>query len=281
MKAFFKKLKYTPHEIGDAIVIDLINLYERIAFLYQKFKGKYFFLKKNAFLKNIHKEERIFIIGNAPSINDFDLKKLKNEIVIMVNRSFIHPDYEIIKPKYHIFIDSKLATGVWPLTYLDEIYKKNPHVRIILNSNWYYLEKFKKYRNNENIFWVKNKQVSLLFNNFNNDLTDNFSAMGVAGTGLSTAIYTGSKKIYILGIELNGVIKLLADKDSHFSGKDPDYQNYTSWEWARDLNSNSRGLRIWHRFNDHCKRNKIELINLSKTGLIDFMLKEDFNSLFK
>ena len=42
MKAFFKKLKYTPHEIADAIVIDLINLYEKINFLYRKFTGKYY-----------------------------------------------------------------------------------------------------------------------------------------------------------------------------------------------------------------------------------------------
>jgi len=281
MKAFFKKLKYTPNEIADAMVIDLINLYEQINFLYRKFIGKYPFLKKNEVLMNIHKEERIFVLGNGPSLNDFDLKKLKNEIVIMVNRSFSHPDYEVIKPKYHIFVDPKLANGTWPLSYLDEIYKKNPNVKIILNSRWYYMEKFKEYRNNKNIFWVKNKGVSLLFNNFNNDLTDNYSTLGVVGHGLSAAIYTGSKKIYILGVELNGVIKLLANKDSHFDGKDPDYQNHTSWEWARDLNSNARGIRLWHRFNDLCKRNKIELINLSKTGLIDFMHKEDFNSLFK
>ena len=51
MKSFFKKLKYTPHEIADAIVIDLINLYEKIYFLYRKFTEKYF-LKKNKILKN-------------------------------------------------------------------------------------------------------------------------------------------------------------------------------------------------------------------------------------
>jgi hypothetical protein len=281
MKSFFKKLKYTPHEIADAIVIDLINLYEKIYFLYRKFTGKYYFLKKNKILKNTHKEERIFILGNAPSLNNFDLKKLKNEIIIMVNRSFDHPDYEIIKPKYHIFVDPKLATGVWPLSYIDEIYKKNPNVKLIFNSEWYYLEKFKEFRDKKNVFWVKSKSISLLFNNFNNNLSDNISTMGVIGHAISSAIYLGSKKIYILGVELNGIIKLLADKDSHFSGKDPDYKNYTSWEWARDLGISSRGFRIWHRFNDHCKKNKIELINLSKTGLIDFMHEEDFNSLFK
>ena len=131
IKAFIKNLKYTPHEIADAIVVDLYNLYEQIEYIYKKLCGKYFFLKKNKILKDIHKEKRIFVLGNGPSLNDFDLKKLKNEIVIMVNRSFKHPDYAIIKPKYHIFVDSKLATGVWPMSFLDQIYEKNPEVKMI------------------------------------------------------------------------------------------------------------------------------------------------------
>ena len=42
----------------------------------------------------------------------------------MVNRSFDHPDYETIQPNYHIIVDSKLASGVWPLDYIDIIFKK-------------------------------------------------------------------------------------------------------------------------------------------------------------
>ena len=60
----------------------------------------------------------------------------------MVNRSFDHPDYETIQPNYHIIVDSKLASGVWPLDYID-IISKNPNVKLILNANWYHLEKFK------------------------------------------------------------------------------------------------------------------------------------------
>ena len=32
MKAFIKKLKYNPYEIADAIVIDLINIYEQTGY---------------------------------------------------------------------------------------------------------------------------------------------------------------------------------------------------------------------------------------------------------
>ena len=79
MKAFFKKLKYTPYEIADAIVVDLINMYEQIDFYFKKILGKYSFLKKNKSLKKIHADKRIFLLGNAPSLNDCDLKKLKDK----------------------------------------------------------------------------------------------------------------------------------------------------------------------------------------------------------
>lgn len=281
MKAFIKKLKYNPYEIADAIVIDLINIYEQIGYFYKKLLGKYTFLKKNKILKNIHSGKRIFVLGNGPSLNNFDLKKLKNEIVIMVNRSFDHPDYEIIKPKYHIILDPKLKTGQWPLKYLDIIHEKNPNVNLILNANWFYLKKFDEYKKKMKIFWVKSKNISLLFNNFNYDLTQNYSSLAVVGNGLSMAMYSGSRKIYILGVELNGVLLLIAGKDSHFSGKDPDYDRHTTWNWARDLNSNSRGIRLWYRFADHCKKNNIELINLSNRGILNFIPKEDFKTLFK
>ena len=45
MKSFFKKLKYNPYEIADALVIDLINFYNLIEFFVAKILGKYSFLK--------------------------------------------------------------------------------------------------------------------------------------------------------------------------------------------------------------------------------------------
>jgi len=282
IKKFFKKLKYTPHEIGDAIIIDLINIYQYFLFSYQKVIGNYNFLKGNKVLKDIHKNKRIFLLGNSPKLNDYDLKKLQNEIVIMVNRSFTHKDYHVIKPKYHIIVDPKLGNGIWPIEYLDKILEKNPDVTFLLNSDWFNLEKFRYYRNKKNVFWIKNGSLSLLFNNFNNDLSTHFnSSGGVIGVALSSAIFFGSKNIYFLGVELNGVINLLANKDSHFAGKDPDYKDYTSLEWARALNINSRGIRKMTRFCQLCLKNNISLKNLSQSTLFDFIPEDNFNNLFK
>lgn len=281
MKAFFKKLKYTPFEIADALVLDLINFYEFISFYGLKIFGKYDFLKRNEILKNNHKDQRIFLLGNSPSLNNFDLKKLSNEIVIMVNRSFMHEDYDKIKPKFHLILDSKMETGEWPIDYIEIILSKNPEVNLLLNAKWFSLDKFKKYQKNKNIFWIKSKSISLFFDNFNNNIASLFSSTAVVEQGLSLAIYLGSKKIYIMGVELNGILYLMNDKESHFNGKDPDYEKSNSWHWARAMNSSSRGIRQFHRINELCKKNGIELFNLSKTGLLDFIPKDNYETILK
>tara|TARA_B110000285_G_scaffold158441_1_gene176787 strand:- start:1733 stop:2605 length:873 start_codon:yes stop_codon:yes gene_type:complete len=285
MKNFIKKFKYNPYEIADGIVIEIWNLYEELRYIINKLLGKYYFLKKNNILKDKHKNQRIFLLGNAPSLNDFDLTKLKNEIVIMVNRSFTHKDYEIIKPEYHIFVDPKLANGIWPIEYLDTVLRKNPKVNLILNAEWFYLKNFEPYRNKKNVFWVKNKIISLLFNNFNYDLTTNYSCsgLGVVGHGFPIAAYTKANKVYLIGVEGDGVIRLMANQNSHFSGKDPDYGKHTSLDWARDLSIMSRGMRMLNKVGEFYKRNGTEIINLNtkKSVVLDPFSNEDWNNIFK
>ena len=79
---------------------------------------------------------------------------------------------------------------------------------------------------------------------------------------------------------LNGIAYLMAGKDSHFSGKDPDYNDHNSWKYARAMNCSSRSFRQFYRLKDNCKIKNIELINLSKSGLLDFIPKENFDNLF-
>ena len=281
MKKLINILKKDHFLIGEIIINEIINFYSYLIFNLKNIFGYYKFLKKNIELKNIYKDKRIIIIANGPSANNFDLKKVQNELLIMVNRSFLHPDYEFIKPNFHIFVDPKLATGVWPLEYIDIIFKKNPDVKLILNANWYHLEKFNKLRKNKNVYWVKSKITSLYFKKFNNNLCSIFSTLGVTGNAVSLASYLGSKKIYILGMELNGVIKMLNNEDSHFNGKDIDYNQHTILDWSRDLGHNARGLRMWYIFSETLKKNNIYLINLSNTGLFNFVPSEDYNQLFK
>jgi len=73
----------------DNIVIEMIILFKNIKFFFlYLFSDTFKFLKNNAELKDIFMNKKIFILGNGPSINKYDLTKLNNQNVIMVNRSF-------------------------------------------------------------------------------------------------------------------------------------------------------------------------------------------------
>ena len=93
-------------------------------------------------------------------------------------------------------------------------------------------------------------------------------------------VYLGCKKIYILGVELNGIAYLMSGNDSHFSGKDSNYNDHKSWNYARDMNTSSRSIRQWHKLSEKCKMENIELVNLTNTGLLDFIPYENPDDLF-
>jgi hypothetical protein len=265
----------------DNTMIELISIFKKIFFyFYYFFSNKYNFLKKNKELKDACNDKKIFIIGLGPSLNNYDLKKISGEVIIMVNRSFKHNDYEQLKPKYHLFMDDKMAMGIWPLTYIDEIFKKNPNCKILLNANWYYLDKFSSLRNNDQIYWVKSNYISLFFDNFSSDLTKIISTGGgVVEEAISLSVYLGSKDINILGVDGNGIALLMCDLDSHFDGTDPDYKKHNSLLFAHDMILSSRGMRAWHRIAKALKKRNIKIFNRSKEGILDAYEYKDFDSL--
>ena len=60
----------------------LIYIKKIIFYFFYIFSKKYFFLKKNINLKNKFKNEKFFILGLAPSINNYDFKKLLIKILL-------------------------------------------------------------------------------------------------------------------------------------------------------------------------------------------------------
>jgi hypothetical protein len=62
-------------------------------------------LVQNKILKNIHAEERCFILGTGVSLNFFDLQVLSNENIFGCNFIFIHKDFNNIKLQYYFEID--------------------------------------------------------------------------------------------------------------------------------------------------------------------------------
>ena len=255
----------------DNFIQEILIYIKKISFYFLYiFSKKYFFLKKNENLKNKFVNEKIFILGLAPSINNCDFTKFENKNVIMINRSFRLKEYEILKPKFHLFIDNKLALGIWPISFIDEVFKKNPDIIIFLNAKWYYLEKFRKYRNHNQIYWVKFHPVSLFNGKYSYDFTKSISTGStVVECAITLSVYLGSKDINILGVEGNGISKLMCNQDSHWDGKDSDYRQHNSLLYANDMINSSRGIRQWHVISKKLKNINVNIYNLSKEGILD------------
>ena len=65
-------------------------------------------------IEGIGKE--LYLLLNAPSLKTQDISVLKGKNTMFVNRGFMHPLYKELQPQYHVFVDSKMLKGIWPIS---------------------------------------------------------------------------------------------------------------------------------------------------------------------
>jgi hypothetical protein len=237
-------------------------------------------LLKNTDLSNCHNGSRVCVVGNGPSVQKQNLKLLANEIVFFVNRGFLHPDYEFISPRYHVFVDPKMASGEWPLSFLDEVAEKNPDVIFLLNSRWFGLPKFQKYKNKYRIYWL----AQTLFMQSRCYKLIDLSKIGVGGAVVEqcvlASLYMGAKDIYFVGVDGNGLCYNLVDKQSHYYGSNSEDLESSFMTTVINLSMMSKGLQQWSRISMYCEYLGINLVNLTEGGVIDCCKRQQFEDIF-
>lgn len=232
-------------------------------------------LRRNKELKNIHKSKRTFIILNGPSLNNQDIRKLKGEVLFFVNRGYKHPDYEYLSPTYHVIVDGKLNTGEWSFDMIDEIFKKNPNVKLMLNAKWYNLNKFSKFRNNPNIYWIDTDLIFTRFFSRDIDLTKLNPGRAVFGACFSVALYSGSRDIMFLGLDGNGLAHEILKSSSHFYGLNEDNNSKTCKDYIKDLYMMSNGLKSFFAISNYCDKKGVTITNLTDGGLLDMFERKN------
>jgi hypothetical protein len=192
-------------------------------------------VKKNDIYRDIHKGKRCFILGSGPSINDFDLNKLSNEIIIGLNSFYIHPDFNTIfsseVPKYMLCApfhgpEDQLPESHW----LDLLKEHEDH----LNKNitlFYGLgscnlnakkitEKYNMLRGyNLNYYFTSNVQDEWYSPNIKHfDFTKNLNTASTSSVwGIMLALYMGFDEIYLIGVD-NNLICLPRDNPRFIKG---------------------------------------------------------------
>ena len=255
----------------DDYTFELANFFYRLKMVRLKS-----ILKRNNELRDTNTNERAFIILNGPSLKQQDIKRLKGELLFFVNRGYKHPDYAILKPKYHVIVDGKLKTGEWSMSMVDKIFEINPSVTLILNAKWYKLKQFEHLLQKPNIYWIDTDLIFTRFFSGNLDLTKSIPGRAVFGACFATAVFSGVKEVCFLGLDGNGLAHEILNSSSHFYGINEDNNTKTGKDYIKDLYMMSHGLRSYYAIANYSKKKGIKVVNMTKGGLLDMFERKEF-----
>ena len=214
------------------------------------------------------KGKDIYIVLNGPSLKKQNLSALKGKCLMFVNKGFMHPLYKDLRPQYHIFVDTKIRDGVWPVTWLDEIFSLSPNVRIILPIAWYNHPTFSNYKEEKRIFWL--------------DWNVPFYTLGVSGGCFSYAIRQEFENIFFTGFDANScAYDMLNSSESHFYGSDSELKNMTSMQHALALMSTALHFQCLNNLAKYCRKRNINIVNLTNGGLVDAFPRQEFPKMNK
>lgn len=241
-------------------------------------------LERNIRLRDKHKGERCFILGAGSSITRQNIKKLSGEYVISVSNTFVHPEYSVIQPKYHVLPHILQGhDGLYPeenfVEWLKDMEKKT------LNAEMFFHIGDKNLIDNNGLF--KNRIIHwneyVQWNgtcDFSLDLSCVPAIWSVSEFAIMVALYLGFDKIYLIGFDhdwFNGPLVYFYDHQTqHVMKPDEKVIPYVDSEFQMRRHADMfKKYKCFYQM----KRN-IYNANFDPKSYVDVFPKVDFDSLF-
>lgn len=247
-------------------------------------------IKKNIKFHNLHKDERIFVIGNGPSIRETDLTKIEDAKKMVVSNFYLHKDYKLINPDYYCIAQ---------LTYTDHL---NTHF-----YNRWLSELAEKSGNPQFIFNISeknlidscgsfaNKTVNYMYlDGLNVAYYDDVDMTGKMMMGVSVpvdciqiALYMGFKEIYLVGIEHDSLITYRYDyfyERSQSLMKDTDPSTDGNGSIRNSYKENLYCLEsLWRQYEklkEIAEIKGVKIYNATKGGCLDVFERVEYDSIY-
>jgi hypothetical protein len=233
-------------------------------------------LESNHELNNSVLENKIcYILACGPSINDMDLSKLIGKDCISVSNFFVHPLYQQIQPKYHVF-----APHHEPITekqYLEWIKEQNNTTNF--NQQLFLHEKY--------INFLKDEKSTIHKSNFfyktSNILAEDYKGISiyeklpdyqtVVHLAIYIAISKGYKEIYLIGIDHNWLFNF--GKSIHFYEEDKSllsrtgYNEYHNIDLEAEFKSHAKLWEFYKSIKRYTIANNIKIYNSTPNSFLD------------
>ncbi|MEJ6662340.1 MAG: 6-hydroxymethylpterin diphosphokinase MptE-like protein [Bacteroidia bacterium] len=230
-------------------------------------------------LKNSHKGERCFIIGNGPSLNSCDLTLLKDEVTFGVNGIYLNEEKMGWAPTYYTVEDIFVAEDR-----CDEINKYHkPKNKFFGNYLHYCIDP------DDKTLLLNIKADYSLYKNFPHFSTDALRYLWVGGTvsylSMQLAYYMGFNEVYLIGFdhsydipedaEVNqSEIMSNSDDPNHF---DPKYFG-KGYRWHDP--QVDRMEKSYERAKLVFEKNNRNIINATVGGHLEVFPRVDYFTLF-
>ena len=237
------------------------------------------YLRLNKQLKDIHRGERCFILGNGPSLSSVDLSLLSNEITFTVNELFYKADFDQLQTTYHLFADPFYISKLSEL--IPMLCRKSKPSGIFIESSGY-----------QNILQLDASSPPIyLYANGIEVETLNVTGLDlckllpyfctVVQSAIMIAVYMGISEIYLLGCDCTGILnyidKVHGKELEHYAYQVPREEQekqqeillsceHMFFEWYHIFKS----YRIIRRF---LEGKNVTLINLTEDGILDSLEK--------
>lgn len=259
--SYFKRIFYP------ILPYSFIRFYRNLI-VYPKYQS---LVQKNKKYKDLYKNETCYIIGNGPSLNQINLRPLKNKYTFVLNHFYKHPLYSFIKPNFHCYIDPDILKYLDPIS---DILAKNNSTHLFFNAQ--------VCRNKKLQEKLKSDQYSPIFfkdiiRDQDDNLSINFSKPLLGGnfityTVLMLALYMGFKKIYLLGFDHDW--KKTNDQvvEDHFYNSPTAIK--TKWSYHY-LDPQYNYNVIYSKILSVAKDNSAKIINLNPNSLLDVFPKQN------
>ncbi len=256
-------------------------------------------LKANEQFKDSAVKKRCFVLGNGPSLRQVNFELLKDEDVITVNQAARHPDFKILRPRFHFWADPAFFDINPDLPGDRELLKAMQDINTgshkpacffpIQQQN--FVERF-RLSEKLDVHYFYSSPARSLSPKFRRDF--DFSTIVPAGYtvimwGIMMAVYAGYKEIYLLGCDTTSIIvnlkSLLQQNDNEDYGYDISLNEKERLErMVRRQGAQAQAkaflqtLREYGWLYQYCKRRGISLINCSAITVVDSLPRKNLES---
>lgn len=253
-------------------------------------------IAQNKIFLDRHSGERCFILATGPSIREQDLTLLKGEQCIAVGDFYLHPDIDIIRPRYHC-----VAPYHHPFKQ-DAIEKRLIGMaRHYLHPVDYFfghnLYPFSVYR-----YLAENPDFSLPGVHFINyslgiEIDENnycrkhswdisgqpFAPRTVVYIALQLAVYMGFRQIYLLGVDHDYLQDIRRVTNHHFYPEEQGIRDaehlhaFSTERWFEEYYFRWKQYRLIRQY---LEPRGIHIFNATQGGMLDVFSLVEYESLF-